>query len=281
MGKNRKKIGEIFVENGTITETTLQRALERAARIHIRLGDILEDMGVVTGEEIAQALARQFGFRRVNNLDKYVLTSDLLNLFSAEIAFRYMLFPLKIKNNKLYIAIADPTDTRIIANISANHRMEVIPLVATRAEIIAAINKNYLGKNPLVSGRKTVLVAEDSDETCKELESLLAGNGYRVICARDGIEAFKLTLSESPTVVITSKELPKLGGYSLHEAIKCLPEAKSIPVILLDDSTNVEEEAIAHRHGFFEFVAKPINRVSLLTRVKKAVTAYEKSRYYL
>ena len=280
MPKNKRKIGEIFVENGTITPKTLHRALERLneAKKYSRLGYILEDMGVVTGDEMAQALAIQFGYKRVKNLVKYSLTPDLLNLFSVEIAFRYMMFPLKLKKNKLYIAIADPTETKIISNISTNHNLEIIPLVATRSEIIAAINKNYLGKDMLVSKRKTILFAEDNSDTCREdLVQLLSTHGYRVVTVNDGIEAFKLTLSESPCVVITCKDLPKLGGYMLLDAIKNLPETKSIPVIMMSDGTNVEEEEIAYEHGFFDYLAKPINPVSLVTKVKKAVHAFDEA----
>ena len=278
MPKNKRRIGEYFVENGTITQKTLQRALERAKKKDNKLGYILEDMGVVTGDEIAQALASQFGLKKIKNLYKYALTPDLLNLFSVEIAFRYMLFPLKIKRNKLYIAIADPTDTKIISNISTNLKLEIIPLVATRSDIITAINKNYLGKDILLSNRKTILVTADSLDACRNLTQVLSRHGYRVITANDGIEAFKMTLSESPCVIITEKELPKLGGYRLIEAIKNLPETKCIPVILLSDGTDTEEEAIAYNHGFFDFLTTPINLVSLVTRVKKAVHAFDKTQ---
>lgn len=275
MPRDRKRIGEIFVENGTISATTLRRALERASKQHNRLGYALEDMGVVTGEEIAQALASQFGCKRVRNLVNYRLTDDLRNLVTVETAFRYMLFPLKIKNNKLYIAIADPTDTKILSNISINNNLEIIPFIATRSDIIAAIAKSYLGKDMLLSKRKTILIAGDSSEIHEEIAHVLSSKGYRIVVAKDGIQAFKMVLSESPSVVITEKELPKLGGYRLIEAIKNLPETKYIPVILVDDGNVVEEELIAHNHGFFEYMTTPINHISLITRVKKAVQSHD------
>lgn len=275
MPKNRKRIGEMFVENGTISETTLQRALDRATKQRGKLGYILEDMGVVTGDEIAQALASQYGYKRVRNLVNFRLTGNLLNLVTVETAFRYMLFPLKIKQNKLYIAIADPTDTKIISNISINHNLEVIPFVATRSDIIAAITKNYLGKDMLLSKRKTILIAVNSAEIHADIEHVLTSKGYRVILARDGIQAFKMALSESPCVIITEKSLPKLDGYRLIEAIKNLPETRHIPVILVSDGSYEEEELIAHNHGFFEYMTTPINHISLITRVKKAIQIYD------
>lgn len=275
MPKEKRRIGEIFVENGTITEKTLQRALARASKLQGKLGYILEDMGVVTGEEIAQALASQYGYKRVRNIAKFKLSDDLLNLITVETAFRYMLFPLKTKKNKLYLAIADPTDNKIVSNISINHNLEIIPFVATRSDIIAAITKNYLGKDMLSSKRRTVLVAADRSDINADVETVLSSKGYRVLIARDGIQAFKMTLSESPCVVITEKTLPKLDGYRLIEAIKNLPETRYIPVILVGDGSYDQEELIAHNHGFFEYITTPINHISLITRVKKAVHIYD------
>jgi PleD family two-component response regulator len=275
MTRARRKIGEIFVEDGTISEKTLQRALARASRQRGKLGYILEDMGVVTGEEIAQALASQHGYKRLRNLVKFRPSDTLLNLISVEIAFRYMLFPLKIKKNKLYLAIADPTDTRITSNIAINHNLEIVPFVATRSDIIAAITKNYLGKDMLHSKRKTILVAGASANLCMEMEEVLVGKGYRIIVARDGIQAFKLALSESPCVLITESTLPKLDGFRLIEAMKNIPETKDIPAILVADGNDAEEELVAHNHGFFEYITTPLNHVSLITRVKKAVQSYD------
>ncbi len=276
----RLKIGEIFVENGIITKKTLQRALARASAQNRRLGYILEDMGVATGEEIAQALASQFGYKRIRTISEYKMTPELQKLISVDVALRYMLFPLMLENSKLYVATADPTDIKIIDNISKNHNLEIVLFVASRTDIIEAINRNYFAKDSVPSKRRTILVAVRDLDTYAEIESLLSGSGYRLIVANDGILAFKMVLSESPCVVLTEKDLQKMDGYRLVEALNNLHEAKHIPVILLSDGSCLEEELVAYRRGFFEFIKMPIDPISLLTRVLKAVDAFDKSNNY-
>ncbi len=280
MSVRRRKIGEIFVENGIITKMTLERALARACSQQRRLGFVLEDMGVVTGEEIAQALADQFGYARAGDLAVYEFNTDLQKLISVDDAFSNMLFPLKLENNILFLATADPTDTRIIMNISKNNCVAIVLFVATRSEIIEAINRNYLGKASSGHHRKTVVVAVENLDTYVEIEKVLASKGYRVMVAGDGIQAFKMILSESPSVVLVEKELGKLDGYRLIEAMNNLPEAKHIPTIMIGDGTCPEDELISYDRGFFEFIKTPIDTISLMTKVKKAIDAFDKTHNF-
>ena len=276
MMENRKPIGEMLIENGTICLKTLERALERGRKEHKKVGLILEEMGVATGEEIADVLAQQFGYSRAANIAGYTYTKEILDLVSVEIAMRYLLFPLRREENKLYLAVADPTDTKIVSNMAQNNNLVIIPMIATRADILAAISKHYLGKESLSDKRKTVLIVDDSPLVISEIEQVLSREGYRVETAKDGIEAFKRAIAENPQVIVTDKEMPGLSGYRLVDALKSLPETCNIPVILHTSSLDSEEEADAYRKGFFDFMAKPVKEVTLITRVKRAVDMFER-----
>src|ERR1039457_175701 len=98
----RKKIGEIFVDDGTISRKTLQRALERGEKEHKKVGFVLEEMGVVTGEEIADGLSRQFGYRRIAAIAEHSYPRELLDLVTVETAIRYLMFPLRKEGTNLY-----------------------------------------------------------------------------------------------------------------------------------------------------------------------------------
>ena len=276
MMENRKKIGELLIEEGTISPKTLERAVERGKKEHKKVGLVLEEMGVVTGEEIAEALARQFGYRRVANISGHTFARELLDLVSVDIAMRYLLFPLRREENKLYMAMADPTDTKIVSNMAQNYSLAIIPMIATRTDILAAISKHYLGRETLADIRKTVLIVDDSPLVVSEIEQVLSREGYRVETAKDGIDAFKRAISENPQVIVTDKEMPGLSGYRLVDALKSLPETCNIPVILHTASLDSEEEAEAYRKGFFDFMAKPVKEITLVTRVKRAVDMFER-----
>ena len=272
---DKVKIGEYFVNNGIISELTLQRALEKARSQRKKVGFVLEDMGVITGEELATALANQFGFIKVSNFAKETYDSKILGTISADTAMQYFLFPLRLQDNKLYLAISDPTDTKIVENVAENNNMTIIPVIATRADIIEAINKHYLGKDGTGDSRKSILIADDDVLFTTSMSNILTKAGFKVIVSHDGIDAFKTAISESPHVIVVDKTMPKLGGYELLVSLKSVHETKNIPVILVTCSEAIEEEARAFEQGFFDYIAKPVKPMNIINRVVKAIKAYE------
>jgi CheY-like chemotaxis protein len=272
----KKLLGEIFVENGLITVKTLERVLERSKRLHRRLGTLLEEMELITGDELASALAEQYGYRVISNFSRHAYARKLLDLITVDVAMQNMLFPLKIEEGKLALAMADPTETRIVSNIAANHGLTIIPFVATKNDINAAICRQYLGKDLSIQHEKTVLIVEDDNLLGTMWSHLLSKDGYRVKVATDGMDAYKTVISEMPQVIITEKAIPKLDAYGLFDALRNVPETRHIPLILLSKSTETEEEAKAFEKGFFDFIFKPVNEVTLKTRVKRAFQFLER-----
>jgi len=272
----RKLLGEVFVDKGLVTTKTLERALARAKRLHKRLGALLEEMELITGDELASALAEQYGYRVIGNFARHTYARKLLDLIPVDVAMQNMLFPLKIEDNKLALAMADPTETRIVSNIAANHGLTIIPFIATKNDINAAICRQYLGKDLSIQHEKTVLIVEDDNLLSTKWSTILAKDGYRVKVATDGMEAYKTVISEMPQVIITEKIIPKLDAYGLFDALRNVPETRHIPIILLTRSTDTEEEAKAFEKGFFDFMFKPVNEVTLKTRVKRAFQYLER-----
>jgi CheY-like chemotaxis protein len=273
--QNKKKLGAILREKDIISEITLDRTLAKAKRQGKRLGALLEETGLVTGEEIADALAIQYGCRVVAGFYNHSFSPDLLRLIPADVALQNMLFPLKIEGTRLALAMSDPTNTKIVSNIAANNGLTIIPFIATRKDIIAAISKHYLGKDFSEQQDKTLLLAEDDALLATMLGHILSKDGYRIITAPDGMEAYKLAISEAPQVIIADKSIPKLNGYGLFDALKNFPDTRIIPVILIADNSDPEEEARAFEKGFFDFLFKPVKDVTLKTRVKRAFQFYE------
>lgn len=265
------KLGEIFVKNGLITETTLQRGLAKAKREKKKLGFVLEEMEVVTGEEVASALADQFGYRIVTDFASYRFSSQLLEIIPLYVALQYLLFPLKIENGKIALAMADPTDTRIVGNIAANHGMKIVPFVAPRKDILDAINRHYLGKESGPRKEPLVLVIEDNHTQGLALTNMLTREGYRVVVAKEGMEAYKLAVTDPPDVIITEKNVPKLDGYALLDALRNIPETSKVPVLMVTSVNDGEEEAKAFEKGFYDYLTKPVREMTLLTRVKRAL----------
>jgi len=277
---DRKKLGEIFVEKGVVTVKTVERALTLAQAHNRRLGELLEDMGLVTGEELRDALAIQYKCKTANNLSKLEIAAELKQLISLEVAIENFLFPLKVEGKNLALAMADPTNTKVVENIAASNGLKIYPYIATKKDIHAAICKHYIGKEPNLTSEKTVLVVDDDNLIRNIYRDILKKNGYRVVVAADGMDGYKQAISEKPHVIVADKEMPKLDGYALLGSLRNSPDTRQIPVILVTGTAmNAEEESKAFEKGFFDYITKPVNEITLAVRVKRAFQFYE-HRYY-
>jgi CheY-like chemotaxis protein len=274
--KQRQRLGEIFVEQNLLTMKTVERVIELSKNLDKRFGTVLEEMGLVTGEELAYALARQYNCKMISNFAKGSFSPQLLGIIPAEAALQNLLFPLKREGDKLALAMADPTKTKVVSNIAANNNLSIIPFVATSKDINAAICKNYFGMDITEPTRNSVLVVDD-DKLIVETVIRILNKDYLVYTAMDGMEAYKVVLSKKPHVILTDKEMPKLDGYKLISSLKNIPETKAIPIILISVTISIEEELRALEAGFFDFIRKPINPLILLARVKRAFDFFEKN----
>ena len=271
---DRKKLGEILVEKGIITSITVERILPLCTKAKKRFGTILEEIGLITSEELAQALAIQYGCKIVTDFAKYQFSHDILKLVPVETAVEHILFPLKVQNNVLALAVFDPTNEKVISNLKDNTRMQIRPFIATRKDINKAIAKYYLNKDISEKDDNTILIVEDDKLILTMLTNMLNKEGYNIITACDGMEAYKAIISNKPKLVLTDKEMPKFNGYALLDSLKNIPETNRIPVILISGSNNPDEEAAAYEKGFFDFISKPVREMALKAKVKRALKSH-------
>lgn len=276
MPHNAKRLGEILVGQGILSPKTRDRVLRRAEILHRRLGNVLEDLGLITGAELAAALAMQHGYKTIAHLERFVVSPDLLELIPIEVAMRHLVFPLKKEGKRLALAMTDPTDMRISDNLAADSGLAVIPFIATKQAIREAISHHYLGKPAARPTTRTILAVDDDLLIHSLLIGALEKDGYRVLTANDGMQAFRTVIAESPHVIVTDLVMPKLDGYGLLNALKNIPETSFIPVILISGQMKTEEEEIkAFDRGFFDVLHKPLNQASVRARVKRAFHFYD------
>jgi CheY-like chemotaxis protein len=171
--------------------------------------------------------------------------------------------------------MTDPTDMRLCNNLAADSGLKIIPFIATKQEIRDAISHHYLGKPAARPTSRTILAVDDDSLIRSMLTEILEKDGYRVLTAADGMQAFRTVIAESPHVVITDLVMPKLDGYGLLNALKNIPETSFIPVILISGQLKSEEEELkAFEKGFFDVILKPLNQASVRARVKRAFHFY-------
>jgi CheY-like chemotaxis protein len=270
-----KRLGEIFLEKGLINEVTLTRSLERSRNQKAKLGTLLENIGLITGDELSDALSSQYGFRVVRDFAKFRYTQELLQLVPADVANKHLIFPLKIDAGRLAIAMSDLTDISVSADIALNNNLILVPFVASVSDLRAAIEKHYpkavAETRPEQQKPKTILLVDDDRLIYTILQNILVKKGYRVLLAQNGMEAYKMVLKDIPDVIITDKVMPLMDGYALQTALRGQPETKNIPMIMISSSNDSNEEANAFERGFFDYLSKPVREATLLVRVERAI----------
>jgi CheY-like chemotaxis protein len=272
-----KQLGDILVEAEIISKKTLEKALIRQKEGKQRLGVVLEEMGVISEEELAEALGTQFKFKTVKNFIDHSFHQDLLDLLPSDFAMNKLVFPLKQKESMLAVAITDPFDMGTIEMLSRITGLQIIPVISTRREILDAISKYYLKSAVRTDSGDAILVVEDSPPVAAVIQVALARAGYPVLMACDGLEGLKIALSERPRLIITDLDMPRMDGFGLLRTLKANPMTSEIPVIMLTSKASSEDEQKALESGFIDFIPKPVQPLRVVSRVKRVL---ELSRKY-
>ncbi len=266
------KLGEILIEQKILTPLLVDRVIQISNDTHRRFGQTLEDLGLLTGEEIAQALAIQYGYKIVSGISRFAIPPEALKLVPMEAAFENRVFPLQEKGGNLALAMADPTNNGIIARLESSLNLKVVPFISTTQDIMKAIAKNYLGET-VESHHDSILVVETDSRERGIVASTLTREGYHVVEAVDVADGYQMALLHQPGLVITAKEMPDGDAFTFFTSLQGVAETRRIPVILLSQRASAEEEAAAFQRGFFDYIPMPVRDITLVSRVGRALAA--------
>ena len=156
-----KQLGEILVGQGLIAPTDLEKALLEQRSVGHSLGRVLIDMGLLTEAQVVQALASQIGMRFVD-LTEITLDGAALTKVPGSVCRRHSSIPVAFENGKLVVAMSDPANVFAIDDIRSASGMSVIPVVATRTDVQAALDRHYRADGEL--DELTTAMEPDEDE---------------------------------------------------------------------------------------------------------------------
>jgi CheY-like chemotaxis protein len=181
-----------------------------------------------------------------------------------------VVFPLMQKEGMLAVAITDPFDNDTLDFLAKKNNMKIMPVLAVRDDILAAIKKFYLHGMEERGGIARILVVDDSQSIATIIKVALEKEGYEVFVGGDGVEGLKLAITHKPELIICDAIMPRLDGYGLKRAIDGNPQTAGIPMILLTSKASGEDEQKALEVGFLDFIPKPVQPIRVVSRVKRA-----------
>lgn len=141
-----KKLGQVLVERGVITAQQLEQALAHQTQHGGLLGQALVQLESVTEEEVALALTAQYGFPYLP-LENYEIDDELAGLIPETIARQYCLVVIDRIGNALTLAMADPSNIKAIEEVELRTKCVVQTFVSTPSDVLKAIERHYRQDN--------------------------------------------------------------------------------------------------------------------------------------
>jgi two-component system, sensor histidine kinase and response regulator len=111
-------------------------------------------------------------------------------------------------------------------------------------------------KSGTVSGKKTILVVEDSPTQAAQIRALLVANGLHVHLACDGVDGLEKASEEIPALIILDMEMPRMNGVEMAHELKKNPLTSKIPIIMFTRYDSPEVMALGLGEGIVDFIPK-------------------------
>jgi type IV pilus assembly protein PilB len=139
--KQNLRLGDQLIASNLITEAQLTKALEMQRDSGGLLGEVLISTGALTEQALAHALASYFGFD-VANLRRDNVDPTMTSYLSEDVARQYVAFPVRVEDDNLYIAVAEPSE-ELRNTLSKASGKPVKLLIAPLSDVRWAIDSNY------------------------------------------------------------------------------------------------------------------------------------------
>lgn len=179
---SQRKIGQIFVDMGFITDEQLQLLIEeQQQQPGALLGKLAEDMALITDEQLAQALGEQMGMKVVT-LGDTPIPKELLEKLTDVMAQLYRVVPVRFDGSRLTVATCDPQNLTVQDELRTFLGLDIEMVVATEREIKATIDRFY---SPESLSVEKIIADLNADEELFEAANKLQGDKFDL----DGAEA--------------------------------------------------------------------------------------------
>jgi type IV pilus assembly protein PilB len=164
-----KQLGDILLEDGLVTQQQLFDAYDEHQRLGRALGRVLVDSGVLTESQLVAALAQQIGMRFVDLTD-FAVDGAALLLVPQAVCRRYNALPIGWDDGHLLVAMSDPANVFALDDIRSITNADVRPVVATKSDVVAAINRYFRADSDLDD--LTMALDHDEEESLDGLKEV-------------------------------------------------------------------------------------------------------------
>lgn len=166
--KQKKRLGDILQEWGVITEAGLQEAIEYSRREGCRVGEAMIALGLAEEEDVTKALALQYDMEYVN-LDRNIISAAEATLLPEDRIKRHQVIPMgRDEKGRLKVIITDPLDLETLDMLRFMLNEDPVPCLASKSKVRAYIETN-IGTKMSVDQQVREMQADNAGEIPPEL----------------------------------------------------------------------------------------------------------------
>ncbi|HIS89909.1 TPA: Flp pilus assembly complex ATPase component TadA [Candidatus Avigastranaerophilus faecigallinarum] len=166
-----KKIGEVLVQMGLVTNEQIFNALVEAKRTHIPLGTILVQQGVITLDELKKALTAQQGYEAVTT-EQLKIPDSVLSMLPEDFIKMNKVLPISYDDKVLVVGMVNPNDKKVINDIIFLTGLKPSILIITHYEFSMCtqnlFNENKKATSKIIKKIEKQALAFDREETLFE-----------------------------------------------------------------------------------------------------------------
>jgi two-component system alkaline phosphatase synthesis response regulator PhoP len=119
-----------------------------------------------------------------------------------------------------------------------------------------------------VMSAKRILVVDDEIHIVHIVAIKLRNNGFEVITAENGAEAFKIACEKKPDVIVTDFQMPEMTGLEMVQALRQRQDMTDVPVIMLTARGFAIDDSQKQQLRISECLSKPFSPKQLLRTVE-------------
>ncbi|MCL6559128.1 MAG: Flp pilus assembly complex ATPase component TadA [Firmicutes bacterium] len=138
----RKRLGEILIDAGALTQEQLDKALELQRSSGRRLGEVLLKEGFITEQTLIQVLESQMGIQSLD-LSRVNIDAKVARMIPESLARRHGVIPVHIAGGKLLLAMKDPLDYFAQEDVKTLVNLPVQPAIASERDIVRTIERVF------------------------------------------------------------------------------------------------------------------------------------------
>lgn len=143
------------------------------------------------------------------------------------------------------------------------------PVQLANREVLGVGSIKVTSAAPVLEAEEAplLLVVDDSLTMRKVLSRTLEREGYRVITAKDGMDAIQVLQENMPDIMLTDIEMPRMDGFELVRNVRDDERTRELPIVIISSRTAEKHRNLAKEIGVNAFLGKPVQDEELLSQV--------------